>query len=255
MNVAVFGIGAIIGGLLVQHLRDATSSPLPSVETVGTARLAAVATPDERGEARASQPPPPSVVPGLRLLHGEAAAFIPETWDQLADLTAGPAVVRPLAIVRTEAPASTRHQVTAAEAAGLNASRPADSVKPFVREGDWIGSPGIVTTVYRAEVQWLADDAAPEVLEVRFVGGAFADSFLVIDGVPLPEVGAEYLMFLGVGSDWVSPVYVQFAVEADRLAPRMHNESGIGKTLLGLSLPQVRDMAMGYEFRNNGMPR
>ena len=179
----------------------------------------------------------------VRTVYAQAAVFIPRTWDQVLETTTGPALVKILDEVRVETDGHTRHQATVEEAASLNATRPPNSPKPEVQPGDWIGDVGRIRTLYSARVEWLDGSGKVETLELGFIGGRASDVFLVVEGLPLPRVGGQYLMFPTIGDGWVTPAYVQFVVENGRLAPHAHNEAGLGRDLLGKTPADVADQA------------
>jgi len=90
----------------------------------------------------------------------------------------------------------------------------------------------------------------PEVLEIVFIGGPYAGIYLVVDGMPLPRVGSEYLLFLTRGDGWASPAYVQFSIQNGRLGAHTHNEQSVGRDLVGLPLAAVEAQARAYTFDN-----
>lgn len=154
-----------------------------------------------------------------------------------------------MSLTRTEASGQSRHQVSATEAEEINASRPAGSPKPLLKEGDWVGSVGLIKSFYVAEVTWLSGQQGTETIELQFLGGRSDDLFQVVDGMPLPQPGHEYLFFITKGDGWAAPAYVQFEVTGGRLSEHMHNDAGVGKQLLGSGVDEVARVAAGHTFR------
>lgn len=211
----------------------------PSTSTAATTEPAAAGAPSPPAPEPAIEygldtgPDAELVPPGVSISGGHADIYLPRTWEQFAANSDGPAIVRITAYTRTTGAGTSRHQATAEEAAAINATRRADSIKPLVQPGQWIGSAGTPVTYYHAEVTWLDAPRTRETLELAFPGGLASDQFVILDELPLPRIGSEYLMFLIVGDGWVSPIYVQFAIRGGRLQPHMHNEGGLGSALVG----------------------
>lgn len=228
----VGGLGILAASLLLGFVLSNRAGPAPTAPGSYTGP-AAVVQDSQALAPGAGLAPAHGNSSGHRPANVGATIFVPQTIEALIGTTHKTGLVTFIKPIAVETYGDTRRQLSAEEAAELNANRPPETVKPAFEGGQWIGGYGSIYTLYEAHIEW--PDGSSEAAVVEAPGGLHPDGTqLRTNGMSLPTPGSSYLMFLRGSDGRYGPAPVAFEVVDGRLAPHFGNESGVGKGWLGV---------------------